>query len=52
MSIPVNSAFLFKSIVKRKSYLDKIIFSLEPTPPLFNHSSVVLKLDDAWSSNV
>lgn len=50
MSIPVDSAFLFKPIVKRNSYLDKII--LEAPPFFFNHSNVVLKLDDARSSNV
>lgn len=52
MSIPVDSEFLFKLIVKRNRCLDKAIFSLEAFFFSFNCSSVVLKLDDAWSSNV
>lgn len=52
MCIPVDSTFLFKLIVKRNRCLDKVIFSLEAFFFFLNHSSVVLKLDDTWSSNV
>lgn len=52
MPTPVDSELLFKLMFQSNRCLDKVIFLLEAIFFSFNWSSVVMKLDDAWSRNV